>query len=68
VQFHPEVTPQIIADWAANDHGDLKRAGTTLEALQAATRRHSEHAAHAAERLFDGFAARAGLVAVASRV
>jgi GMP synthase-like glutamine amidotransferase len=68
VQFHPEVTPQIIADWAANDHGDLTRAGTTLEALEAATRRHSEQAARAAETLFDGFAARAGLVAVASRV
>ena len=28
VQFHPEVTPAIVADWARNDHGDLERAGT----------------------------------------
>ena len=68
VQFHPEVTPAIVADWAVDDHGDLERAGTTLRALQEATRRHGARAATAAETLFDGFAARAGLVAVASRV
>jgi GMP synthase-like glutamine amidotransferase len=68
VQFHPEVTAEIVGDWAANDHGDLVRAGLTLEALQEATRRHDAMAARAAETLFDGFAARAGLVAVASRV
>jgi GMP synthase-like glutamine amidotransferase len=68
VQFHPEVTPAIVADWAVNDHGDLRRAGTTLPELDEATRRHAARAARAAETLFDGFAARAGLVAVASRV
>jgi len=68
VQFHPEVTPAIVRDWTVNDHGDLDRAGTTLEALEQATRRHAAAAARAADRLFDGFAARAGLVAVASRV
>jgi GMP synthase-like glutamine amidotransferase len=68
VQFHPEVTPRIVTDWTVNDHGDLARAGTTLEALEAGTRRHAAAAAEAADRLFDGFAARAGLVAVASRV
>jgi GMP synthase-like glutamine amidotransferase len=68
VQFHPEVTPAILAEWTVNDHGDLGRAGVTLEALEAATRRHAAEAASAAETLFDGFAARAGLVAVASRV
>jgi GMP synthase-like glutamine amidotransferase len=67
VQFHPEVTPAIVRDWAVNDHGDLERAGTTLEALDSGTRRHARAAARAADRLFDGFAARAGLVAVASR-
>jgi len=68
VQFHPEVTPAIVRDWMVDDHGDLERAGTTLEALDAGTRRHAAAAARAADRLFDGFAARAGLVAVASRV
>lgn len=68
VQFHPEVTPAIVDDWAVDDHGDLERAGTTLEAVASGTRRHAAAAARAADRLFDGFAARAGLVAVASRV
>jgi GMP synthase-like glutamine amidotransferase len=68
VQFHPEVTPRTVRDWAADDHGDLERAGITREALDAATAQHAAAAARAAETLFDGFAARAGLVAVASRV
>jgi GMP synthase-like glutamine amidotransferase len=68
VQFHPEVTPAIVGDWTDDDHGDLERAGTTREALAADTRRHAAAAARAADRLFDGFASRAGLVAVASRV
>lgn len=68
VQFHPEVTAEIVGAWARDDHGDLERAGITLEQLDAATGRHAAEAARAAETLFDGFAARAGLVAVASRV
>ena len=68
VQFHPEVTPAIVRDWVAEDHGDLDRAGTSRAALEAATAEHAASAARAAEKLFDGFAARAGLVAVASRV
>jgi GMP synthase-like glutamine amidotransferase len=65
VQFHPEVTAGIVEDWARNDHADLERAGVTREAL--APGPYKERAARAAEILFDGFAARAGLVAVASR-
>jgi GMP synthase-like glutamine amidotransferase len=68
VQFHPEVTPAIVDAWAVNDHGDLERAGITQQQLDDATERHGERAARAAATLFDGFAARAGLVAVASRV
>jgi hypothetical protein len=52
----------------AGDHGDLDRAGTSRAALEAATAEHAASAARAAERLFEGFATRAGLVAVASRV
>ena len=63
VQFHPEVTPAIVAAWAVNDHGDLERAGITRSSTRTARTR-----ADAAATLFDGFAARAGLVAVASRV
>jgi GMP synthase-like glutamine amidotransferase len=68
VQFHPEVTPAIVGDWAASDHGDLGRAGTSRAALEAGTAEHAASAGRAAETLFEGFAARAGLVAVASRV
>ena len=68
VQFHPEVTPAIVDAWAVNDHGDLERAGITRDELDDGTVRHGERAARAAATLFDGFAARAGLVAVASRV
>jgi GMP synthase-like glutamine amidotransferase len=48
VQFHPEATPAITADWDKEGRYDL--SGGPAEA-----------AAAAAERLFDGFAARAGL-------
>ena len=44
------------------------RAGITREQLDAATADTRERRRAAAETLFDGFAARAGLVAVASRV
>ena len=69
VQFHPEVTPAIVRGWADDDHGDLERAGTHASRSWTPPRdRHAAAAARAAETLFDGFAARAGLVAVASRV
>jgi hypothetical protein len=57
VQFHPEVTPGIVADWVANDHGDLARAGVDPRSLAPAP----PAGAHAAEVLFDDFAARADL-------
>ena len=65
VQFHPEVTPGIVEGWSRSDHEDMRRAGVTREELDPAP--HAEIAARAAEILFDGFAARAGLVAIASR-
>jgi len=68
VQFHPEVTPAIVRDWAEQDHGDLERAGITRSELETATTQHAATAARSAAKLFDGFATRAGLVAVASRV
>jgi GMP synthase-like glutamine amidotransferase len=55
VQFHPEVTPAIIAAWADDDHGDLARAGVSREALE------GDAPVAATEALFDAF------VAVASR-
>jgi GMP synthase-like glutamine amidotransferase len=48
LQFHPEATPEIAADWDEEDRYDFAPpAGTD--------------AAAAAERLFDGFAAQAAL-------
>ncbi|RKQ85041.1 GMP synthase-like glutamine amidotransferase [Solirubrobacter pauli] len=64
VQFHPEVTADIVAGWASSDHEDMARAGVTADDLDPAP--YAEPAARAADVLFDGFAARAGLVAVAS--
>jgi GMP synthase-like glutamine amidotransferase len=60
VQFHPEVTSAIVADWA---HGDAPPE-LDREALMRATERNIATAAAGASRLFDGFAARAGLAAV----
>ena len=60
VQFHPEVTPEIVGGWANNDHGDLARVALTRAELDAATARHAPSAARAADLLFDGFAARRG--------
>lgn len=65
VQFHPEVTPEIVAGWARTDHADMQRAGVTAADLDPAP--HASTAAQAAEILFDGFAARAGLLRVVSR-
>jgi hypothetical protein len=63
VQFHPEVDARIVADWAAGDAPpELDRA-----ALLRATEHNLPAAAAAASRLFDGFAARAGLAALASQ-
>jgi len=64
VQFHPEVDAAIVSDWARSDHADLVRAGKTATDLNPAP--YGEAAARGAGVLFDGFAARAGLVAVAS--
>jgi len=66
VQFHPEVTPAIVDDWARSDHEDLRRAGVHPDELDPGP--HAEAATRAAAILFDGFAARAGLAPVASRV
>jgi GMP synthase (glutamine-hydrolysing) len=64
VQFHPEVTPEIVADWAATDGAprSLAQAGTNVAELASETERCAPLAAPAAEALFDGWAREAGLV------
>jgi GMP synthase-like glutamine amidotransferase len=66
VQFHPEVTAQIAVDWARGGPAELRRAGVDAGRLVDATAIAAPVAAAAAARLFDGFAARAGLAALAS--
>ena len=68
VQFHPEVTPAIVSDWAVDDHGDLERAGHHARGAGRGHATASRPPPRGRRALFDGFAARAGLVAVASRV
>jgi GMP synthase-like glutamine amidotransferase len=63
VQFHPEVTPAIVADWCRSDQrGQLATVPTTAEELERHSRRHAETAAAAAYALFDGWAREAALV------
>lgn len=52
VQFHPEATPEIVADWAQIDER-LPAAGITPEGLAADSERHEPAAREAAFRLFD---------------
>ena len=63
VQFHPEVTPGIVAGWAEEDGRALARAGLEPRALELETLERAPVAAVAAQRLFDSFALRAGLLA-----
>ena len=61
VQFHPEVTPDIVAGWTRFPDSRLPEVGLTAEQLIAATDAQAGGAAVRAAQLFDGFAARAGI-------
>jgi len=63
VQFHPEVTPEIVHGWATTPRARLAEVGLTLEALMERTEELASGAAERAAQLFDGFAARAGVAA-----
>lgn len=52
VQFHPEVTPEIVDGWARADAA-LESHGVTREELAEHSRRHFETARQAAFALFD---------------
>ena len=56
VQFHPEATVGIVAEWARADAAQLARLGIEdAVALLAASAEHRAAAAAAAFQLFDGF-------------
>ena len=60
VQFHPEATVEIVAEWGRADAAQLAALGIDdAAALLAASPEHVEAAAAAAFRLFDAFLARA---------
>lgn len=54
VQFHPEVTPEIVADWVLSARSGELDADTAVDSSAP----QWPGAVAAAERLFDGFAAR----------
>jgi GMP synthase-like glutamine amidotransferase len=58
VQFHPEVTPAIVEEWAQAAPESLAEAGTTPDALVAEGRSCGEPAAVQAHALFDAWWAR----------
>jgi GMP synthase (glutamine-hydrolysing) len=57
VQFHPEVTPKVVRDWATSYPASLERAGTTAAAVLEDTERLAAAAERAAFALFDAFVA-----------
>jgi len=57
VQFHPEVTPRIVARWSSGaGAGELDRLGIDSSLLLEATRSHEHVSYGAARRLVDWFA------------
>ena len=67
VQFHPEITPASFETWVARWTGTpledrLPELGVSTEGLRAATAARAEASRAASRALYDGFAARAGLL------
>ncbi len=62
VQFHPEVSPEILQAWCAIDASDFERLGVELEAVTEETERRADEACDRAQRLFDRFMAGANAV------
>jgi GMP synthase-like glutamine amidotransferase len=61
VQFHPEVTAEVVADWARGYPESVARGGTTVEAMLAGSEAHAAGARVRAWALFDAFRRNAGL-------
>jgi GMP synthase-like glutamine amidotransferase len=57
VQFHPEVTPDIVGRWAASDPEPVARAGFSAAELVARTAAEQPRARAATARLVDAFLA-----------
>ncbi len=55
-QYHPEVFPETIETWAADEPQALREAGTTIEQVRGDTERYYSTYERLAERLFDSLA------------
>ncbi|MGD9762427.1 MAG: type 1 glutamine amidotransferase [Candidatus Binatia bacterium] len=58
VQFHPEVTPELVGIWVAEFGKELVRAGVDADSMIADSARYGAGARAAAAHLFDAFHAR----------
>jgi GMP synthase-like glutamine amidotransferase len=67
LQFHPEVTPEIMEAWVEAYRHELDQEGVDPDRLLKETYDRAEEARAAAWRLFDGFLAGAELVKEAAR-
>jgi GMP synthase-like glutamine amidotransferase len=61
VQFHPEVTTEIVADWTRANDSKLDAHGITPASIAAECERHAPAARGRAYGLFDAFAGWSGL-------
>jgi GMP synthase-like glutamine amidotransferase len=57
VQFHPEVTPEIMADWVLDARDEPEREGVDPDRLLAQTREHDDDNRARSVALFDAFVA-----------
>ena len=55
VQFHPEVTPEIVGRWAASDPAPLARAGLDAATVVSRTSAEQERVRGATARLVNQF-------------
>jgi GMP synthase-like glutamine amidotransferase len=55
VQFHPEITPDVLSPWVDQNANDFRRAGIDPAATIEETRRRHAEARDRAELLFDHF-------------
>jgi GMP synthase-like glutamine amidotransferase len=55
VQFHPEVTPEIVQGWITSSGDELEGEGVDPDRLLQETRRRAGDSSAAAGRLFDAF-------------
>lgn len=66
VQFHPEVTPEIVARWVAGGRGELEHEGIDPDRLAAVARDYDDDNRARALALFDAFLDRVARIGAAT--